>query len=399
MDRFNQSLNAHLLCYDPVFQAEGSVALKGRRTAGVVEADQPFRNEPGVRAREDGRADVSCYAPNAKEVTITYGIADGIRSTPDDFKEGGRGEWPMETMPLTKGDDGYWRGVIDPGPGQHDVFFAVDGVTIINHGAPYCYEDFGVRNFVNLPDDPCYELQDVPHGSLTRELFYSETTGRTRPCWVYTPPGYKDSQERYPVLYINHGGREGETSWFVSGKTDMILDNLIAAGLARPMIVVANSCYCYREMGPDQFVECSYTDVLCNDCIPFIDRNYRTIPHRESRAVAGLSRGGGQSRRVVFGRHDLFAWAGLFSSGEGFPVKNVDYDFTELFADRERFNALMKLIFVTCGDSDPRIDYTTEEANLWADKGYHVEMRAYRGRHEWNVWRASVRDFAKKLFR
>ncbi len=398
MDRFNQSLNSHLLCYDPVQKAKVPMAKLGNPRQAGAPNREPFKNVPGVRAQEDGTAELSFYAPDAKKVQVKYTVNNYVRSRPDDFKPGGRGADVKETVDLEKHDDGYWYCTIDPGPGYHDIFFSVDGVDVINFGSPYGY-DGGIRNFIDLPDDPVYQLQDVPHGALTREIYYSSATGRMRPCWVYTPPGYKKGTDSYPVLYIQHGGGEDEVCWFQSGKLDMILDNLIASGDAVPMIVVANNGYAYKEIAPDEFQEQSIVDVICNDCVPFIDENYRTIADREHRAVAGLSMGGGHSRRVAFGRPDLFANAGFFSSGEGFPVKNTDYDFSELFATKESFNSVMKFVYVTCGDADPRIEYTPSDVQPFIDKGYNIEYRTYKGRHEWNVWRASARDFVKKLFK
>ena len=405
MKNFSQSLNTHFLCFDPIYKRRPlqKISKNPRKDSPGAVKEGTFEVERGFECKEDGTVDVGFFAPDAKEVTVTYDAGAGVKSVPGDFATGPFGYdshncTTSVTVQMKKDEYGYWRAKLDPGPGVFEIFYKVDGVPCVNPWAPVSYGDYGVRNFVNLPDDPCYELQDVPHGSLTREIYYSKTTERMHACMVYTPPGYKSSDERYPVLYIQHGGTGDEVVWFLYGKLDMMVDNLSAAGEAKPMIIVTNCGYPFKEIEPGVFTECAFSDLLINDCIPFIDANYRTIADREHRAVAGLSMGGGHARRCGLGHTDVFANVGLFSSGEGFPIKKADFDFTELFSDSKKFNEHMKTVFVSCGDVDPRIEYTEPEVKALIEKGFNLEFKAYRGKHEWNVWRASARDFIKKIF-
>jgi enterochelin esterase-like enzyme len=164
-----------------------------------------------------------------------------------------------------------------------------------------------------------YYPKDVPHGEVRSRWYKSKVTGHTRHVMVYTPPGYDtDLNKRYPVLYLQHGGGEDETGWTRQGHVNFILDNLIAAGKARPMIVVMEKGYARRAGAPAGPVGKgkgggAFEDVVRKDLVPLIDSTYRTIPHREQRAIAGLSMGAGQSMRIGLAHLDTFSAIGAFS--------------------------------------------------------------------------------------
>lgn len=401
MEWNNQLLDATLSCFDPVAKpASPPGSYKNQTTTA------PFENTWGVIHQEDGTLKLRYPDEEGiQTVEVEYCIGDGQRSIPGEYiqNEAGTGREILVTVPMVKTDGGVWELTMDPGPGYHDVTFLVNHVKVINPKVPWGYDGFGPRNFVEVADDPLFLLQDVPHGSLTRELFSSSVTGRTRACWVYTPPGYHCSQERYPVLYVQHGSGESEISWFQSGKIDILLDNLIAAGLAKPMILVTGNEYFFRSTEtPNVYAECAGDEVMCRDIIPFIDGKYRTIPHREFRAAAGLSMGGAHSRRIALKHTDLFANLAMFSSGVGYPVppaRDGSNDFLKIYEDKERFNHTMKLVLVTCGDADRVNDHTQCFAEELAEKGFNIQFRLYHGRHEWNVWRPSMRDFMQMLWK
>ena len=388
MNPYDQSYNSHILSFDPVYrkQMPRPAMLGADPFKGMPLPTDAFRAEPGVRGLSGGGAALSVYLPQAKEVTVRIGEQNLM-------------------LTLTKGEDGYFRGESREIPaGFHYVFFTVDGVPYLHPMLPVGYGYGFAANFIDLPgEEDYYLLKDVPHGSLTMELYPSRINGRTRACWVYTPPGYAAHPEkRYPVLYIQHGGGENETGWFWQGKLHYILDNLIAEGKCVEMLAVANAGNAYAEVGPDEFRDADASAIIARECVPFIDGKYRTIPDGSHRAIAGLSMGGGMARHLAHQHPELFRSVGVFSSGQGFLVKGesqgVTFDYSELFSSPEHYNSVMDVTFVMCGDSDMRHTYTSEHAAALSSKGYNVIYKEYPGGHEWNVWRPAARDFAQMLF-
>ena len=177
------------------------------------------------------------------------------------------------------------------------------------------------------------------------------------------------------------------------------MDNLIARGEAEEMIIVCNNGYVLKETETGEFQEGRLDHVIINDCMPYIEKKYRIQTDRRKRAAAGLSMGGGHVRRLVFGHPELFANVGIFSSGECFPTVMEDMDFSKLFSDAAQFNESMDVVYITCGEADPRYDRTTADLRPLQDQGFKIEFQGYQGQHEWNVWRYSAKDFVKKLFK
>ncbi len=387
MNRFDQTYNSSLLCFDPVFRKlEPHPPMMGDPRKGMLPTGD-FAEEPGVRGMENGGASFSVFLPKAKEVTLEIDYMPG------------------KTV-FEKGEDGYFRAQVpDVGEGFHYLRMTVDGTPFLHPLLPIAFGYAGAVNYIDLPSkDTDTLLQDVPHGRLSRELYRSEINGRMRACWVYTPPAYDACPERrYPVLYIQHGGGEDETDWFFSGKLNYILDNLIARGECEEMIVVANHGNAYREIGPGFFAEADASEILLRECVPFIDKTYRTLPDAAHRAVAGLSMGGGQARHLAHGHPEVFRNVGVFSSGQGFMVRgnsqNVEFDYSDLFSTPEHYNSVMDVTFVACGEKDMRSEYTAPQVEELAQKGYNVVYRAYPGDHEWNVWRAAAKDFVRMIFK
>jgi len=276
------------------------------------------------------------------------------------------------------------------------------------HGAAYNYAEQADE------EQAFILLNDVPHGTVRQDLWKSQHCGNlTRASFVYTPPSYeKEPERRYPVMYLHHGGGENESAWVWQGKINLILDNMIAAGECEEMIVVMNCTDTYAPTSEkDVFVNVEYCDVLVNDCIPFIDEKYRTIPDRDHRAVAGLSFGVVHSFMSAFRYPDYFSYLGCFSghirpfslNGEYFGRR---FDFTDVFADKELFNRRYHLVFhgggfdegfgkrrVPVAEGEFEYDYEKFKA-----AGYNVDYHGYDGGHEWRTFRFSVRDFVKQLF-
>ena len=390
----NQALNSHILFFDPFNRKPAplpSFPADGKPPRGPNPALQqaPYENIPGVRTLEDGRVEVTFYAPDAHSVKIA-GIGGSMPNTYD----------------MEKAEDGYWKVVIDDlGPGFHYHEYIVDGVRTFNPTIPFGYGCSKAMNFLEVPDpnEDFYLLKDVPHGTIHMEIMKSELCGRYRNAWVYTPPGYETGEKRYPVLYIQHGGGENETGWIWQGKINYIADNLLAASEMEEMIIVCCAGYAPKRLDDGRYVNVDYTEVMVKEIVPFIDSKYRTKADRLYRAIAGLSMGGGQARAIAHTHPEVFASLGQFSCGGGFVVKGVSLygptDYSELFSTPEHYNSIMKLTFVSCGTDDPRHAYTSVQVQELADKGYNVSYHPYPGHHEWDVWRFSAYEYLQKLFR
>lgn len=384
--------NMHILCFDPMYKKQtgdfqGVVYEGSQKAIEIVE---------GVKKTKKGSALLSYYHPDAKKVEVAYCTTNGENRIP--MQEHKDCSIQYQRLPMIKGEDDYWRLEIHPGVGYHDIFYFVDGVKTIHTQAPYGYDGDSLYNFIDLTEDEDFLLQDVPHGRISRELYTSSVTKRIRSCWVYTPPEYFTSQESYPILYVQHGGGEDEICWFQSGKIDIMMDNLIAQGRVKPMIIVANNGYAMKKIDEHHIMECRLDEVIINDCMPHIERSYRVKKDRKYHAAAGLSMGGGHVRRLVFAHPDCFANVGIFSSFEGFPTTVDGYDFSKVMGNEKVFNQTMDTVLITCGDGDPRIFKTRQNVEDLQDAGFHIDFASFPGHHEWNVWRASMKAFVEKLF-
>lgn len=205
-------------------------------------------------------------------------------------------------------------------------------------------------------------------------------------------------EDDYWRLEIHPGVGEDEICWFQSGKIDIMMDNLIAQGRVKPMIIVANNGYAMKKIDEYHIMECRLDEVIINDCMPHIERSYRVKKDRRFHAAAGLSMGGGHVRRLVFAHPDCFANVGIFSSFEGFPTTVDGYDFSKVMGNEKVFNQTMDTVLITCGDGDPRIFKTRQNVEDLQDAGFHIDFASFPGHHEWNVWRASMKAFVEKLF-
>ena len=391
--RLNQALYSSVMVFD-----------QNRQNSRMENGERVYFTSPrGFETTDDGSMVFHYYAPDAKSVEI----------------RGWGGTFPKDNPHfLQKREDGWWEGIvpaseIEPGFHYHDVY--VDGVKTLNPREPIGYGASHFANYCDTPDpeNTFYLLKDVPHGSVRMELYHSDLCNMTRNCWVYLPPNYdKEPDKRYPVWYLHHGGGENEVGWIWQGKVNLILDNLLAAGECEEMIVVMNSFDTFAPTEEDGvFRNIEYCDVLAKDCVPFIDKKYRTLTDRDHRAVAGLSFGVVHSYLAAFKYPELFAWLGCFS-GHIMPVSlNANYfgrtfDFSEVFKDKELFNSRFRLMWHGGGFREgfgkPRnipgdvMPYNWEE---YKAAGYHVDGQGYRGFHEWDTWRFCARDFAKRLFK
>jgi len=392
----NQALYSHMLYYDPPgfpYREKDSGPNAIDPSAGtelklpmVGPIFGPYKPMPCIEIDKEGNVLIRYYAPDAKRVQI-----------------GGTGGSMTKLYDMEKGKEGIWTVLLhDIPPGIHCHMYLVDGVLTLNPAAPLCISNHYAMNYFDIPypDQDFYLLKDVPHGTLHMEQMKSDITGRWRNIWVYTPPGYDAHREkRYPVMYIQHGGGENETSWFWKGKLHYISDNLLAEGACEEMLLVCACGYATEDLKNGLFEDTLYERVLIEEIVPFIDSRYRTIRSPENRAIAGLSMGGGQAKQIAFSHTDVFANLGQFSSASGFVVEGGVPDYSELFSSPEYFASRMRVTFVTCGTHDPRLKYTSEQVKQYIERGFNIEFNVYSGYHEWNVWRFSARDFMKRLFR
>ena len=379
--------------------------------------NQPGQQYPQVNSQRYARFRI--VAPNAQSIRVSLGL-------------GGRGG-----TVLAKGDDGVWTGTTE-GPmdeGFHYYHLTIDGGIFNDPGALNFYGSTRWEGGIEIPahDADFYALKNVPHGRVDQVIFPS-TNSAARRAFVYTPPGYDQHRfKRYPVLYLQHGWGEDETAWFNQGRANLIMDNLIAEGKAKPFIIVTTYGLTNEGPGPggrggqggrgaNPFAGASaaFDQVLIHDLIPYIDTHFRTSTDQRHRAMAGLSMGGMETHTITMNHLDTFAYIGLFSGGS---------ITTNEIKDLPAFKKKVKLVFVSCGSRElggnrrsgppptaaaggtnsaaarPRGGFGgfggDPEANTEGLKVAGVNAHFYVSpdtAHEFLTWRRSLHEFAPLLF-
>lgn len=313
---------------------------------------------------------------------------------------------------MAKSEDGIWTVTTKPQvPGFHYYFLLVDGVSVDD---PASQTFYGCGRWssaieINETGTEDFEVRDVPHGEVRTVHYYSKVDESWRPLMIYTPAGYNEGDQDYPVVYIQHGGGEDHRGWMEQGRTAQIMDNLIAAGKAVPMIVVSSNSNVrsrnggfgggYSWQGMQNF-----RSELIENVIPFVEKNYRTKKDRKNRAMCGLSMGGGQSFYIGLRSPEVFANVGVFSTGmfggiQGASNFDLEKEVPGMLTDTKTFNEQFDVFFVSCGEQDPRIEYTRNIVKKMQDGGVDVRFNSYPGDHEWQVWRKSLYEFAQYLFK
>jgi enterochelin esterase family protein len=311
-------------------------------------------------------------------------------------------------------------------PGLHYYTVIVDGAEVSDPGSTAYFGGSKWASAVEVPEAGAtyYLPLDVPHGQVRQVWYHSKVTGTWRHALVYTPPAYDTRlKERYPVLYLQHGGGEDESGWTRQGNANFILDNLIAAGRAKPMIVVMANGYARRagQPAPDlrgkpfgspemrramQDMMGAFEDDMTQALIPFIDSTFRTMRGREHRAMAGLSMGGMQTFHVTFNHLDLFSYIGGFSGAANvFAAGNGKLDpktaFNGAMADPAAFSKRVHLLWIGVGTNEPeRMKQGIENLHASLDEAgiQHVFSQSPGTDHEWQTWRRNLQDFAPRLF-
>lgn len=342
---------------------------------------------PAVDA--EGRVAFRLKAPEAKTVEVR-----------------GRGAlWGEKPFPLAKDQDGVWSGTSAPAePGFYYYDLLVDGVAVNDPGSETFFGWGRQTSGLEIPDRSLdfYDVKAVPHGEVRIRTYASKTTGTPRRVFVYTPPDYdRGAETRYPVLYLQHGSGESERAWTAQGRAQVILDNLIAAGRARPMIAVMEQGYATQAGAPaaeGARGNEAFEELVVADLVPMIDATYRTIATRESRAIAGLSMGGGQAIRIGLGHPDLFASVAAMSGGVAGRTGTAD-GIAKALADAQGFNARTHLLWIGFGRQDGGYARGKETHEALEKAGVKHLWFETPGAHEWQVWRKSLHDLAPRLFR
>ncbi len=305
-----------------------------------------------------------------------------------------------QKVSLTETETGLYEAELHLKPGFYYCRITVGGADVLSPMLPI---GFGFSHPVNYLEvgpiyAPCRD-ENVPHGTVRREYFTDVDTGLTESCLVYTPAGYDDGTEKYPVLYLQHGGGENETGWVYQGKVHFILDNLIAQGKALPMLVVMNTGMTRSPDGRHDHLV--FVDRLVNSIIPFIEKKYRTLNDRDHRAVAGLSMGANQAA-VAFCEHtDLFACVGIFSGSMHNHVEGTENPHLRVYEeDTPGMNARTRLLFCAMAKDDFFFPGFARDDKFIEEKGINQLRRVYdEGTHDWNVWRRCAYEFLPLLFR
>lgn len=355
------------------FSTDGWWSLETQKYSPVVSAD--------------GHVTFRTSAPKAEEVKLVFG------------------EWDVQPVNMIKNAKGDWETTIGPiAPGVYEYKYEIDGIKVLDYKNPTVKT--GTEVYGSIVEvrgaTPRFD-QYVQTGSEVDVISYISTPLSTRrKVYVYVPAIYFEKPKiKLPVLYLRHGGGDDESSWIRSASADAIMDNLIAEGKAEPMIVVMTNGLTDGSWAGGSNVEgmAALEQELLVDVIPLIEKRYRVRTDRRSRAIAGLSMGGGQAFVIGMRNLDMFSAIGEFSSGllsdsswdyQKYGVENIDH--------AEKVNSMLNLLWIACGTKDTRWEGHLEFCQLLDRKAIAYEFHYSAHGHEWQFWREQLRDFASSLF-
>jgi len=376
-----------------LFGISGSLCFAQTAQPIVEDFNPSSVNQAGKefpQVNSEGRVRVQISAPEANKVQLD------ISAVKYDLVKNDKGVWTGESAPQ---DEGF-----------HYYQLWVDGAAVPDPGSLYFYGASRWGSGIEIPakDQDFYALKNVSHGQVRELPYFSKSNNSMRRCFIYTPPGYdNDTQKRYSVLYLQHGGGENETGWSNQGHANLIMDNLIAEGKAKPFIIVMdNGTWSMtrppageRPAGqwPPKGWADGFTKTLLEDIIPMIDANYRTLADQSHRAMAGLSMGGMQTRVITLAHPEVFSHVGIFSGG------SIS---TEDLATAPGFKEKVKLVFVSYGSRElenPRAGFggnPKENQDKLKDAGINTHFYVSpQTAHEWQSWRRALNEFAPLLFK
>jgi enterochelin esterase family protein len=324
---------------------------------------------------------------------------------------------------FTKKENGVWEATVGPiEPGAYRYTFMVNGVAVMDPRNPSVSEsNDNAWSLVYVPGADFMAESKVPHGAVAAVHYYSTALGRDRRMHIYTPPGYEIGNAKYPVFYLLHGAMDCDDSWSSVGRAGFILDNLIAAKKAKPMIVVMPAGHTSRGfnmasggggMGP--MVD-AFTQEFTKDILPYVQANYRVLKARSARAIAGLSMGGAQTLNIAVRNPGKFSYIGVFSSGvfgsapkpaaagaakPSVPAPSPDWEQQNLAAlENAELKKGTKLLWFATGSDDFVMNTTKATLELFKKHGFSPVFKESPGGHTWINWRSYLNEFAPQLFK
>ncbi len=313
-----------------------------------------------------------------------------------------RGQWTKEPLALTRSGDGLWSGTATIAAGVWEYSFNVDGLIMIDPAnaaiKPMRDPRTSILHIAEATPQP-WDFQNVPHGTVHQHTYLSKALGRSREVWVYTPAGYeKSAAAKYPLLILQHGSGDNQQTWVAHGHAHWILDSLIAAGKARPMVVMMIDGHPFTPTGMRDATHRggamdAFRRELFEDAIPLVETTYRVESDVAERGIVGLSMGGGQSLTIGLGNLDRFAWIGSFS---GVPPE--DAVAKKFLADPAGANARLRLLWLACGQDDALHTRNEEFVGKLKTAGVNHEWHLTPGNHSWPVWRGYLADFLPRIF-
>jgi enterochelin esterase family protein len=375
--------------------------VAGMALASPAKAQPPQGNRPPQFVSPE-------VSPERK---ITFRIhapkADAVRLSGSDIPGLGPG------AEMTKGEEGVWETTVGPVPaGAYRYNFSVDGLSVIDPRNPATSEsNANTWSLVVVPGSDTLDLKDVPHGAVASVTYRSGSLDKFRRMHVYTPPGYEKGDDQYPVFYLLHGAGDSDDSWTSVGRAGVILDNLIAAGKARPMIVVMpaghTGAFRFGPGGGDfQRQMDTFARDLEEDVRPYVESHYRAKTDRASRAIAGLSMGGAQTLNVAFDRLKDYGYIGVYSSGifgivggpNGGEPNTQWEDAHKATLDDASLKDGLRLVWIACGKDDFLVQTSKATAEMLRKHGFDVTEKETDGGHTWLNWRDYLAEFAPLLF-
>ncbi len=317
------------------------------------------------------------------------------------------GDFVQGPQQMQKAEDGTWSITLGPlAPAIYSYTFSIDGVREIDPVNPMIQlGDRSPSSMFEVPaDKPApYDFTSVPHGTVHINWYESKSLSVPRSVYVYTPPGYEEGKTKYPVLYLLHGSGDTEAGWVTIGRANLIMDNLIAQGKTKPMVVVMPYGRALQDVafGPTKQPSTdrnAFTTELLDDVIPYVEKSYRVSAKQPDRAIAGLSMGGGQALQIGFTHLDTFRYIGVFSMGIQ-PNANAEETYKDSLANADATNKKLKLFYIACGKADGLFPSAQKLNDLLEQHQIHHTFVPSEEGHVWRNWRNYLADFTPQLFR
>jgi len=386
-----------------VFLLTGTSAFSQERPPTMPKMG-PMVNSPEVMS--DRKVTFRILAPKAESISLQASDIFGMASGGPQF---------------TKGENGVWEATIGPvDPGAYRYTFLVDGVSVVDPRNPSVSEsNNNAWSMVYIPGADFMDAAKVPHGAVASVYYYSTVLSRHRRMHVYTPPGYELGAQKYPVFYLLHGAMDCDDSWSSVGRAGFILDNLIAAKKAKPMIVVMPAGHTSTSFnmggggGIGAMVD-EFSQEFMKDIMPYVENNYRVLKERRNRAIAGLSMGGMQTLNISMTDLGKFSYIGVFSSGifgagpaktppgaaaPPAPAQGPDWEKQHLaMLDNTELKKDLKLLWFATGSEDFLVNTSKASVEMLKKHGFSPVYKESGGGHTWTNWRNYLNEFAPQLF-